>query len=210
MPAGQALTTIIAFGLRFLISWILSSSFSMPPKITSGSPNSVDSKFGAIETGNSAPRSNSPRRPVELTVVHAAVTRRSLHFPEICLVGEGWDVRDQGIQPVGVTFAAKRLVLVRGTESEAVIYWFQTGAKLTPNYFVNAWHWARDQICFRSPVSAMVRLSTPIGNQGETTAFSVLVDFAMKLAPLMQDCGAPRGSAMDHHAAIQRTEARTI
>lgn len=137
-------------------------------------------------------------RPVELTIVHAAVTRRSLHFPEICLVGEGWDIREQGIQAVGVTFSAKRLVLVRGAEREAVLYWFQTGTRLTPNYFVNAWHWARDQICFRSPVSAMIRLSTPLGNQNETAAFSVLVDFAMKLAPLMQEYGRPKNN--DRHA----------
>lgn len=128
-------------------------------------------------------------RPVELTIVHAAVTRRSLHFPEICLVGEGWDIRDQYVTPVGAMFKAKRLVLVRASEREAVLYWFQTGTRLTGNYFLNAWHWARDQVCLRSPVSAMIRLSTPIGNQSEDIGFSTLDDFAMKLAPIMQDYG---------------------
>ena len=147
------------------------------------------------------------RRPVELTIVHAAVTRRSLHFPEICLVGEGWDIREQGVQPVGVLFTARRLVLVRGNEREAVIYWFQTGNRLTANYFVNAWHWARDQICLRSPVSAMIRLSTPVGNQSETAAFSALVDFAMKLAPLMQEYGRPAENVKREEAAAQQSGA---
>ncbi|MCX5770568.1 MAG: EpsI family protein [Candidatus Hydrogenedentes bacterium] len=148
-------------------------------------------------------------RPIELTIVHAAVTRRSLHFPEICLIGEGWDIREQGIQPIGVLFTAKRLVLVRGAEREAVIYWFQTGTRLTANYFLNAWHWARDQVCFRSPVSAMIRLSTPLGNQNETAAFSALVDFAMKLAPLMQEYGRPQEQVRRKQGAAQKPEARS-
>ena len=148
-------------------------------------------------------------RPIELTIVHAAVTRRSLHFPEICLVGEGWDIREQGIQPVGVMFTAKRLVLVRGAEREAVLYWFQTGTRLTANYFLNAWHWARDQVCFRSPVSAMIRLSTPLGNQNETAAFSALVDFAMKLTPLMQEYGRPHNNIATEHAAAENPGARS-
>lgn len=148
-------------------------------------------------------------RPIELTIVHAAVTRRSLHFPEICLIGEGWDIREQGIQPIGVLFTAKRLVLVRGAEREAVIYWFQTGTRLTANYFLNAWHWARDQVCFRSPVSAMIRLSTPLGNQNETAAFSALVDFAMKLAPLMQEYGRPQEQVRRKQGAAQNPGARS-
>ena len=148
-------------------------------------------------------------RPIEVTIVHAAVSRRSLHFPEICLIGEGWDIREQGIQPVGAMFTAKRLVLVRGAEREAVLYWFQTGTRLTANYFLNAWHWARDQVCLRSPVSAMIRLSTPLGNQNETAAFSVLIDFAMKLAPLMQEYGRPQNNIAAEHAAAENHGARS-
>ena len=149
-------------------------------------------------------------RPIELTIVHAAVTRRSLHFPEICLIGEGWDIREQGIQPVGVVFTAKRLVLVRGAEREAVLYWFQTGTRLTANYFLNAWHWARDQVCYRSPVSAMIRLSTPMGNQNETAAFSALVDFAMKLAPIMQEYGRPKNNhEKQEQSAAEKPGARS-
>lgn len=126
-------------------------------------------------------------RPIDVSIVHAAVTRRSLHFPEVCLVGEGWDIRDQSGHPVGVIFQARRLLLVRGGERQAVLYWFQTGTRLTGNYFANAWHWARDQVCFRSPVSAMIRISTPVGAEPEQLAFSALTDFAMKLAPIMQE-----------------------
>ena len=45
-------------------------------------------------------------RPVQLTVVYAGSTRRSMHFPEVCLVGQGWEVREQSTMPVGFQFSA--------------------------------------------------------------------------------------------------------
>lgn len=124
--------------------------------------------------------------PVLLTVVYAGTTRRSLHFPEVCLVGEGWEIREQTSAPVGILFKAKRLVLVRGDQQEAVLYWFKTGDVFTGNYFVNALHWARNQLAFGAPTSAMVKLTTMIGGAGEQASFAVLEDFAGKLAPILQ------------------------
>lgn len=125
--------------------------------------------------------------PVQLTIVYAGTTRRSLHFPEICLVGAGWEIREQYLNPVGFDFWAKRLVLVKGKHQQAVVYWFKTGDNLTGNYFENAWEWAKNQVSFGTRTSAMIKLSAPIGSAGEEAAFAMLDDFAMKFVPILME-----------------------
>jgi EpsI family protein len=73
--------------------------------------------------------------PVQLSIVYAGSTRRSLHFPEVCIVGHGWEIQRQETVPVGILFNAKRLVIVKGEQREAVLYFFKTGDELTGNYF---------------------------------------------------------------------------
>ncbi len=130
----------------------------------------------------------SPRGwPVQLTIVYAGTTRGSLHFPEVCLVGQGYEVRGQDSVPVGFMFTAKRLELVKGERNEIVLYWFKTGNHFTGSYFLNTWYWALAKLAFKAPSSAMIRLSTPVGEQGEEACFHVVEDFAMKLAPILSD-----------------------
>lgn len=149
----------------------------------------------ALESGSVLVRRYaSPRgRPIQLTIVEAGATRRTLHFPQICFVGEGWTVNDQRSHPVGLFFEAQRLVLTKDGRREAVLYWFQTGDEVTGSYFTNAWHWAMQQLRGGAPTSALVRVSTPIVDTGEDVAFAALDDFAVKLAPMLQrQVGASR------------------
>lgn len=125
--------------------------------------------------------------PVNLTIVYAETTRRSLHFPEVCFTGQGWEVGAVSSLPVGLFFVGKGLVLQKGDAREAVLYWFKTGQEMTGNYFLNSFYWARDMLLMRSPTSMLVRLSTPIGGQGDEAAFSVLTDFAAALAPILRE-----------------------
>jgi EpsI family protein len=123
--------------------------------------------------------------PVELMIVHTGQTRGSLHFPEVCLVGQGWEVREQYSAPVGFLFTAKRLVIFRGDRSQAVLYWFKTGSQLTGNYFLNTLNWVLGKITFGEPSSSMIRLSTVIGRQGDEVSFRVLEDFALQFEPIL-------------------------
>ena len=123
--------------------------------------------------------------PVQLTIVYAGATRRSLHFPEVCLVGAGWEIREQVPLQVGFLFSARKLVLVSGEEAQAVIYWFKTGEDLTGNFFLNALYWTRNQITMGTSTSAMIKLGTPVGSGGEEAAFTRLIDFATKFHPVL-------------------------
>jgi EpsI family protein len=125
--------------------------------------------------------------PVFLSIVYAGKTRRSMHFPEVCLVGHGWEVREQTTLPVGFFFSAKKLVLVKGGRKEGVLYWFKTGDNLSGNFFVNSWQWARTVMTHGSATSAMIRLSAPLPATREEAVFDVLADFAAKLTPILME-----------------------
>lgn len=126
-------------------------------------------------------------QPIQLTIVHAGTTRRSLHHPQVCLVGQGWEIREQYPDPVGFQFDATRMVLFKGPHKNAVLYWLKTGDKFTGSALINAWNWTTQQLLLKSPTSTMFKLSIPIGRQGQDTAFHALEDFALLLVPIIRE-----------------------
>jgi len=128
--------------------------------------------------------------PIFVTVVYAGQKRRSLHFPEVCLVGQGWEVEQKYTAPVGIEFRARRLVIFRGNQKQAVLYWFKTGDTFTGNPFMNALYWGRMQLLLGTPTSSMIKLSMPItgaGNEGMEQAFASLDDMALRMAPILRE-----------------------
>jgi EpsI family protein len=125
--------------------------------------------------------------PVTLTIVYAGTTRRSLHFPEVCLVGAGWEVRTQSSEEIDLNLSATKLVLARGEGQQAVLYWFKTGDHMTGSYFSNAYHWAVNQVTLGAPTSALIKLSAPISPGNEEYSFTMLKDFARSFVPVAMD-----------------------
>jgi EpsI family protein len=126
--------------------------------------------------------------PILVTIVYAGQKRRSLHFPEVCFVGQGWEVEQAYAAPVGIEFEARRLVIFRGDEEEAVLYWLKTGKQFTSSTFVNSLLWAKEQLLFGTPTSSMIKLSMPVlkkAGQDEEEAFAILDDFASRLGPIL-------------------------
>ena len=155
-----------------------------------GEDQEVDERTQRVlETSNILIRNYLGRQnwPVQLTIVHAGATRRSLHFPEVCIVGAGWEIREQTTVPIGIMFEARKLVLVRGDQREAVLYWFKTDDHLTGNFFINSFNWARYQVTHGTTPSAMIRVSTMVGPMGEDATFDMLKDFAAQATPILLD-----------------------
>jgi EpsI family protein len=123
--------------------------------------------------------------PLLATIVYAGQKRRSLHFPEVCLVGQGWEVEQAYAAPVGMDFRAKRLVIFQGNRREAVLYWFKTGENFTGSTFSNALLWGQEQLRGGTPTSTMIKLSMPITEAGDGQAFATLDDLALRMAPIL-------------------------
>ncbi len=125
--------------------------------------------------------------PVTLTIVYAGTTRRSLHFPEVCLVGAGWEVREQGSEPLDFNLTSTKLHLVRDNREQAVLYWFKTGENMTGNYFENAYHWATNQLTRGTATSAMIKVSCQVQPGREDMAYAVLKDFSLSFMPIAME-----------------------
>ncbi len=128
--------------------------------------------------------------PILVTLVYAGVSRRSLHFPEVCLVGQGWEIEKAYTAPVGMEFRAKRIVIFRGSQKQAVTYWFKTGDSFTGSPFINALYWGKEQLKSGSTSSTMIKLSMPFsskGGFGEEQAFAALDDLALRMAPILRE-----------------------
>ncbi len=65
--------------------------------------------------------------------------------------------------------------------------WFKTGNELTGSYYKNTVYWSSDKLLLRNPSTMLVRLSTPVGEQGEELAYQILGDFASGLTPVLFD-----------------------
>lgn len=124
---------------------------------------------------------------VALSIVHAGSSRRSLHFPEVCIVGAGYEIRDQQSMPIGFEFNAARLTVSKGPYRQAILYWYKTGDKVTGNFFLNSWYWAKNQLVFGAPTSSMIKLSAAIPGTSDERVFAELEDFALKLHPMLMD-----------------------
>jgi EpsI family protein len=130
---------------------------------------------------------SSNGRPVNLTIVFAEKTRRSLHFPEVCFTGQGWETHGKSSIPVGIQFLGQGLTVQKGDSKRAVLYWFKTGNELTGSYYLNTFYWSADKLLLRNPSTMLIRLSTPVDQQGEARAYQVLSDFASGLTPIIAD-----------------------
>lgn len=129
--------------------------------------------------------SSSP--PITLTIVHTGYSRDDLHFPESCLVGQGWEVSKRESAMVGFSFRGIRLVLDKGARQQAVLYWYKTGDHFTDQAWKNSLFWAERQMKFEPPISSIIKLHVNFGPGGESKAFQLLDDLAVALAPVLRE-----------------------
>lgn len=127
--------------------------------------------------------SDSQGFPYQLTIVHSDAKWRGMHFPEVCITGSGWEVREQRVIDVGFAFAARRIVIHRGLNEEAVLYWFRSGDRATDSFFEHSFNWALERVTMKVPKSTLVRVSTPIIGGRREEAFRRLEQFALRINP---------------------------
>ncbi|MEO8411337.1 MAG: VPLPA-CTERM-specific exosortase XrtD, partial [Propionivibrio sp.] len=111
---------------------------------------------------------------VNLYVAYYASQRQgaSVHSPRACLPGGGWKILDSkivklpGILPDGSDLEVNQLVIGTGRARQLVNYWFmQRGRDLTSEYAVK-WYIFWDSITRRRTDGALVRLVTPLPEEG--------------------------------------------
>lgn len=119
----------------------------------------------------------------------------SIHPPEHCLPGSGWDVIDARVVPLeipgigsqpGRQAEAKRFIIAKGSSRQLVYFWYQSrGRIIARNHEVILYRFW-DRAVRRRTDGSLVRLTIPITHRGEDRAEEVFDEFAAQLAPMLQ------------------------
>jgi EpsI family protein len=119
----------------------------------------------------------------------------SIHPPEHCLPGSGWDVIDSRVVPLEIPGAgsqpgqraeAKRFIIAKGDSRQLVYFWYQSrGRILARNHEVILYRFW-DRAVRQRTDGSLVRLTIPISQAGEARAEAIFDEFAAQLAPMLQ------------------------
>jgi exosortase D (VPLPA-CTERM-specific) len=110
-----------------------------------------------------------------LSYYGSQIDGRSIHAPEICLPGGGWEIA--GLGPVEVDLTGTRLgsvtlnraVIRKGLEKQLVYYWFEGRGRRMSHDFMTRFHTVADSVTLNRTDGGLVRVITPI-LPGEATA----------------------------------------
>lgn len=124
---------------------------------------------------------------VDLLVVFAQANRKASHPPEVCYIGSGAHVDRKSIEPLQVS-PANRLLVSHGRTRQVVLYWYLVGPRLTTSYYGQQAGILWAQLTGRPAQGALIRCSTPVGDETVEQATARLKQFAeSNLAIILDD-----------------------
>lgn len=117
---------------------------------------------------------------------------KSIHSPETCLPGSGWEFKETGVIKVPMnegssTMPVNRSFIERPGEKELVYYWFPCrGRVLTNTYQLKLYNFW-DALTKHRTDGALVRVITPI-HEGEAVkeVDERLIAFVREVAPILK------------------------
>ena len=132
---------------------------------------------------------SSSELQVQLYIGYYASQRTgdTIHSPKNCLPGAGWDpIRaDYATVPLadGQTIKVNEYVIAQGLDRQLVFYWYQSRGRVVASEYWGKFWMIHDAITRNRTDGALVRLTTPIGQQGEAAAHARLEEFAKLMFP---------------------------
>ena len=147
--------------------------------------------------------------PVWLTQVGGFGNRTAFHPPEVCYVGDAFEVMER--QPMTVMVQGEqrrlmRLVIGRGGRRFESWYWFTASGRVTPSYYQQQLWFVWDAI-HRKPVSGtLVRISTPLDQpqSAHRRLLTFLTSFERAVPLRSFDAAPPLGFAKRSRGALLR------
>jgi EpsI family protein len=119
----------------------------------------------------------------------------SIHPPEHCLPGSGWDVIDAKVVPieflaeagVGPVGEAKRFVIAKGNQRALVYFWYQSRGRVIARSHEKILYMFLDRARKGRTDGSLVRFTTPILFGDEEAAERTFREFARVTAPLLPE-----------------------
>jgi EpsI family protein len=117
----------------------------------------------------------------------------TMHSPQNCLPGAGWEPVAHTLLPVVVTvptgqreIVVNRYVIQKGLDKQVVLYWYQAHDRVVASEYWAKFYLIRDAVVMNRTDGALVRVMTPYtGDDQEAAAEKAVVSFVQSLFPLL-------------------------
>jgi EpsI family protein len=120
----------------------------------------------------------------------------SIHSPQNCLPGAGWEPLASGLMTISTAAAAgtagdisvNRYVIQKGTDKQLVLYWYQSHGRVVASEYWSKFFLVRDAVRLNRTDAALVRVIVPMApndDQGEARAQDQAVDFVKQMFPVL-------------------------
>lgn len=110
----------------------------------------------------------------------------TIHPPEHCLPGGGWDIVSNEIVPIdfGISGQAKRVIIARGNQRQLVYFWYQSRGHVIAHDYEKILRMFADRATTGRTDGALVRITVPVDREGGIEhAEEILHRFAAVAAP---------------------------
>jgi EpsI family protein len=117
----------------------------------------------------------------------------SIHSPQNCLPGSGWEPLERTDLTIPTTTAAgptnisvNRYLIQKGVDRQLVLYWYQSHGRVVANEYWSKFFLIRDAVRMNRTDAALVRVIVPIASNdeiSESRAEKQAVDFVKLLFP---------------------------
>lgn len=117
----------------------------------------------------------------------------SIHSPQNCLPGAGWEPVERGLMTISTSTAAgptnisvNRYVIEKGVDKQLALYWYQSHGRVIASEYWSKFFLVKDAVQLDRTDAALVRVIVPIANgEGDVTAQaeSRAMDFVKALFP---------------------------
>jgi len=121
----------------------------------------------------------------------------SIHSPQNCLPGAGWEPLAQGLLTVSIPAASgtadisiNRYIIQKGVERQLVLYWYQSHGRVVASEYWSKFYLVRDAVRMNRTDAALVRVIVPIAtndDESEAHAQGQAVDFVKQFYPLLSN-----------------------
>jgi len=120
----------------------------------------------------------------------------SIHPPEHCIPGSGWDVIDSQVVDLDLPGLpdgriggreAKRFVIAKGNARQLVYFWYQSRGRIVARNHEVILFRVWDRAIHQRTDGSLVRLTVPIRNGDEEAAEQTLLSFAAAFAPSLTE-----------------------
>lgn len=146
-----------------------------------------ENDYRILETRNLILREYKGKKgeSVYLYIIYSEDNRKVSHPPEVCFTGSGATIVNKEQILLTDKINATKLIIEKGNERQAVVYWYKAGSLNTDNYLQQQFRVVMDRALGKRTSGALIRISANIKDNHEAAALGELKKFSALIEPLL-------------------------